>query len=75
MLNATFQLQSVAVQAGTDTTYRVIAMTQLDATVIRCTSDNVVYPGALPRKVPMEQFQNWSAYKPVVDAAKHPDEF
>ena len=75
MLNTDFPLHSVAVQAGTDTTYRVIAINASTATVVRCTRDNVIYPGALPRKVPMEQFREWSAVDGNGAREPQPDDF
>lgn len=75
MLNVNFPLHGVAVQAGTDTTYRVLKIDETRAMVVRCTRDNVVYPGALPRWVPIEQFKEWSAYDPSTQRPPDPDEF
>lgn len=68
-------LHGVAIQAGTDTTYRVVALNGDGATVVRCTRDNVVYPGALPRKVTMDEFRAWLPYLPTNARAPHPDDF
>lgn len=75
MLDTNYPLHSVVLQVSTNTTYRVIAVNAKEATVIRCTRDNVLYPGALPSKVPMEKFSDWSAHDPSKPRERHPDDF
>ena len=66
---------AVVVEAGTDAIYRVIALGEEWATVVRCTRDNVVYPGGLPRKVPMAQWSAWALYLPASALPLTPDDF
>lgn len=75
MLSADIPLRSVVVQAGSNATYRVVAIDEAMATVVRCTPDNVISPGSPLRQVPMQQFQEWSAFDGSIRREPHPDDF
>lgn len=66
---------TVVVESGIDATYRVIALSDEWATLVRCTRDNVMYPGALLRRVPMEQFRAWLPYQPKTALPPSPYDF